>query len=140
MKEIIVRRDQENINRLVNYKLIVDDGQTILIGNGETKRVFVDKIPVKVYAKLNWLKSRQVTVDSTTTELILKGEKIKSWLAPRLVGLLILTTLLPRMIWDGSPIAKQISVVGLSLILIWTIYAFIIKSDDWVLIDKKTKG
>jgi hypothetical protein len=99
--------------------------------------VFIDKIPTKAYAKLNWLRSREVTIDSKTTEINLKGEKIKSWLAPRIAGFLILITLLPRMIWDGSSIAKTVSIVGLSIILVWTIYAFIIKSNDWVLIETK---
>jgi|JI9StandDraft_1071089.scaffolds.fasta_scaffold553660_1 hypothetical protein len=137
MKEIIIKRDQEKINGLVNYRVIIEDGQTILIGNGETKKVFIDKIPTKAYAKLNWLRSREVTIDSKTTEINLKGEKIKSWLAPRIAGFLILITLLPRMIWDGSSIAKTVSIVGLSIILVWTIYAFIIKSNDWVLIETK---
>jgi Pyruvate/2-oxoacid:ferredoxin oxidoreductase gamma subunit len=136
MKEITIRREKEKINRLVSYKVVVEDGPTILIGNGETKKVYVDKVPTKVYAKLNWLKSKEVTIDATTSELIIKGERIKNWFAPRMVGVFILITLLPRMIWDESSIAKTFSIVGLSILLAWTIYAFLIKNDDWLLIEK----
>jgi len=140
MKEITIRREQEKINRLVSYKVVVEDGPTILIGNGETKKVYVDKVPTKVYAKLNWLKSKQVTIDATTSELIIKGERIKSWFAPRMAGVFILITLLPRMIWDESSIAKTFSIVALSFLLAWTIYAFIIKNDDWLLIETRTRN
>jgi hypothetical protein len=139
MKEIIIKRDQEKINGLIDYKVIIEDGQTLIIGNGETRKILLDKTPTKVYAKMRWFKSREVTIDSKTTEINLKGERLKSWLAPRIGGLFILITLLPRMIWEEAPIAKTFTIVGLSLILIWTIYAFIIKSDDWILIETKSE-
>lgn len=140
MKDITIRREQEKINRLVSYQFIVEDGPTILIRNGEIKKVYLDKVPTKVYAKLNWLKSKEVTIDATTSELIIKGEKIKSWFAPKMVGVFILITLLPRMIWEGSAIPKTLSVIGLSVLLAWTIYAFMIKSDDWVLIETRARN
>ena len=79
MKEIIIRRVHENYG-MMNYKVVIENGQTILIGNGETKKVLLDKIPVKVYAKQGWLKSIDVTIDNSTTELILKNEKMKNWI------------------------------------------------------------
>lgn len=140
MKEIIIKRDQENINKRAIYKVVISDGETVLIKNGETKKVRVDLIPTKVRAKMNWLKSRKVTIDSATSEITLKGEKIKNWVAPRILGLFILTTLIPRMIWDEAPLTKTVSIVGLSIILIWTIYVFIIKNNDWILIETKNGG
>lgn len=98
----------------------------------------MDNIPVKVYAKQGWLKSKDITIDDSTTELILKHEKTKNLIAPGIGGLLTLTILLPKTIWDSSPIANTISIVGSSIILVWAIYAFIIKRDDWIIIDKKT--
>jgi hypothetical protein len=89
MKEIIIKRDQENINKRAIYKVVISDGETVLIKNGETKKVRVDLIPTKVRAKMNWLKSRKVTIDSATSEITLKGEKIKNWVAPRILGLRI---------------------------------------------------
>jgi len=138
MKEILIRRDKENANELVNYKVIIDNRETILIGNGETKKVLLDIVPVNVYAKLNWLKSKEVTVDSNTLELILKREKMKNWFPPRLRGLFILVILIPRMIWHNSQLATTFIVIGLSIFFFLTSYAFIIKRTVLVIIDKKT--
>jgi len=138
MKEILIRRDKENTNGLVNYKVIIDNRETILIGNGETKKVLLDKIPVNVYAKLNWIKSKEVTVDVNTVEIIVKGEKLKNWFAPRIVSIFILVTIIPRMIWHNSQLANTIIVVGLSILIILTTYIFVLKRSDWVIIDKKT--
>ncbi|MFN5169274.1 MAG: hypothetical protein ACK5DD_06590 [Cyclobacteriaceae bacterium] len=139
MKKIIIRRDQEQINLSVDYKVVFDDGPTISIGNGETKKIFLENIPVTAYAKLNWLRSKQVTIDATTTELVLKGEKTKSRLASG-IGALLLLTLLPRLIWGHSPLSNTLAIIALSVILAWTIYAFIIKSNDWVLIELKKEN
>jgi hypothetical protein len=57
MKEIIIKRDQEKINGLIDYKVIIEDGQTLIIGNGETRKILLDKTPTKVYAKMRWFKS-----------------------------------------------------------------------------------
>jgi len=138
MKEILIRRDKENANELVNYKVIIDNRETILIGNGETKKVLLDIVPVNVYAKLNWLKSKEVTVDSNTLELILKREKMKNWFPPRLRGLFILVMLIPRMIWHNSKLATTLIVIGLSIFFFLTAYYFIIKRTVLVIIDKKT--
>ena len=138
MKEILIRRDKENTNALVNYKVIIDNRETILIGNGETKKVLLDKIPVNIYAKLNWLKSKEVTVDSNTAEIIVKGEKLKNWFAPRIGSGFILVTIIPRMIWHNSQLATTVIVVGLSILIILTIYIFVLRRNDWVIIDKKT--
>lgn len=138
MKEIVIERPQEKIFGMSDYRVIIEGAPTLLIGNGETRKVLVDGLPAKVYANVNWLRSREVTIDSKTTHIRLKAEKVKGWLAPRIAGLLILITLLPRLIWEGSPIAKTVSIVGLSLILVWTIYAFIIKSNDWIVIETST--
>ena len=138
MKEILIRRDKENANELVNYKVIIDNRETILIGNGETKKVLLDIVPVNVYAKLNWLKSKEVTVDSNTLELIVKREKMKNWFPPRLRGLFILVMLIPRMIWHNSKLATTFIVIGLSICFFLTAYAFIIKRTVLVIIDNKT--
>ena len=138
MKEILIRRDKENANELVNYKVIIDNRETILIGNGETKKVLLDIVPVNVYAKLNWLKSKEVTVDSNTLELIVKREKMKNWFPPRLRGLFILVMLIPRMIWHNSKLATTLIVIGLSIFFFLTAYYFIIKRTVLVIIDKKT--
>jgi len=138
MKEILIRRDKENTNEVVNYKVIIDNRETILIGNGETKKVLLDIVPVNVYAKLNWLKSKEVTVDSNTLELILKREKMKNWFPPRLRGLFILVMLIPRMIWHNSKLATTLIVIGLSIFFFLTAYYFIIKRTVLVIIDKKT--
>lgn len=139
MKEVIIRRVHQNVG-MINYKIVIENGQTILIRNGETKKVQLNSIPVKIYAKQGWLKSKDVTIDSSTTELTLKYEKIKSRIAPWFGGLLTLTLLLPMNYWGDYPMAKAFSIVGSSILIIWIIYAFIIKRDDWILIDKKTDG
>lgn len=123
---------------MVNYKVVIENGPSFLIGNGETKKVLLDNIPVKVYTKQGWFKSKDVTIDHSTTELILKNEKIKNRIAPVIGGLLVLTILLPKTIWVGSPIANTISISGLSIIIAWIIYAFVIKRNDWILIEKRT--
>ena len=137
MKEILIRRDKENINSLVSYKVIIDNRETILIGNGETKNVLLDKIPVEVYVKLNWLKSKVVTVDSNTVELIVKGVKVKNWFDPRIIGAFILVTLIPRLILGDSHLVKVLNMVGLSILFIWAIYAFALRRNDWIIIDKR---
>lgn len=134
MKQIIIKRDQEKVNKLVDYKVVIGDTLTISIGNGETKKVFIDKTPIKAYAKLTWIKSKAVTINANTTELHLTAEKVKNWFAVKMGAFFILISSIPRLILDESPIAKNISIVGLSILLLWTIYAFIIKSDDWIII------
>jgi len=137
MKEILIRRDQETFNKAVSYKVVFEDGQIVSLENGETKKVIIHKVPDTVYAQLNWHRSKTIVIDETTTELILKAVKIKNWFAPRVFGFVILITLLPRLIWDEAPFVKPLSIIGLSTLLLWTIYAFIIKSNDWILIDKR---
>lgn len=136
MKEIIIRRAHENY-AMMNYKFIIDNGQTIRIGNGETKKIQLDNVPVIVHAKQGWLKSKDVTIDHSTTELILKSAKIKSGIDRWSGGFLALSVLIPMAIWDDYPIAKTISIVGSSILFIWAIYAFVIKRDDWILIEKR---
>lgn len=136
MKEIIIKRVHESFG-MINYKIVIENGQTILIRNGETKKVHLNELPVKAYVKQGWIKSKNVTIDHSTTELILKYEKIKSRITPWMGGLLALTILLPKTIWDSSPITNTFRFVGAFIILIWVIYAFIIKRDDWILIEKK---
>lgn len=137
MKEIVIRRAHEKFG-MINYKVVVEHGQTILIGNGETKRVSLEQVPVMLHAKQGWLKSKKVTIDSTTTELTLKYEKIKSRIAPWFGGFFVLTILLPKTVWDNSSTANTISIIGLSIIAGWTIYAFVIKRNDWIRIEKTT--
>ena len=137
MKEIVIRRCHENI-AMANYKVVVENGSTILIGNGENKKIQLDNIPVKVYAKQGWLRSKYVTIDNSTTELILKYEKTKGWIAPGIGGLTLMILLLPKSIWEDSPMANTISIVGLSIIVAWVIYAFVIRRNNWILIEKRT--
>lgn len=137
MKEILIRRDQENFNKSVSYQVVFDDGQKFSLENGETKRALVRTTPTSVYAKLNWHRSKKITIDGSTSELILKAEKFKSWFAPRILAFIILITLVPRFIWEDEPFVKPVTIIGLSIMLGWTIYAFIIKSNDWILIEKK---
>jgi len=136
MKEIIIRRVHEDFG-MINYKIVIENGQSILIRNGDTKKVQLENIPVKVFAKQGWLKSKDVTIDNSTTELTLKYEKIKSWIARWFGGLLATTLLLPMSFWDDYPITKTISIVGSSILLMWAIYVFTIKRDEWIIIDKK---
>jgi DNA-directed RNA polymerase subunit H (RpoH/RPB5) len=137
MKEILIRRDQETFNKSVSYKVIFEDGQVISLDNGETRKAIIHKVPCTVYAKLNWLRSKTIVIDETTTELILKAEKIKNWFTPRVFGFVILITFLPRLIWDKAPFVKPLTIIGLSILLIWTVYALIMKSNDWILIEKR---
>lgn len=139
MREIIIKRNNESLN-LLDYKVIFENGQSIVIRNGETKKVTLDKFPIKAYARQGWLKSKDVTIDSSTTELTLKGEKTKNLIGPGIGGLLVLTLLLPKKVFDNSNVAETISIIGLSILLLWIIYAFIIKSNDWILIEKKTSA
>lgn len=136
MREIIIRRNNENFSKM-NYKVVFGNGQTILIGNGATKKVQLDNIPVRAYVKQGWLRSKVVTIDSSTKELVLKNERTKNLTAPWVGGLLALTILLPT-IWDAPLIANMMSFVGLCIILMWIIYAFVIKREDWILVDKMT--
>jgi len=138
MKEIVFRRVRENYG-MMNYKIVVENGQIILIQNGETKIVILDKIPVKIYAKQGWLKSKDVTIDDSTTELTLKFEKIKSRITPWSSGLLILSLLTPKTIWGDSPITNTIAIAGLTTMAAWIIYAFVIKRNNWILIEKTTE-
>ncbi len=137
MKEILIRRDQETFNKSVSYKVIFEGGQVASLENGETRKVIIHKIPGSVYAQLNWHRSKTVVIDETTSELTLKADKIKNWFAPRILGLITLITLLPRLIWDEAPFVKPLSIIGLSTLLLWTIYALIIKSNDWIRIEKR---
>tara|TARA_R110000868_G_scaffold293022_1_gene553537 strand:- start:70 stop:489 length:420 start_codon:yes stop_codon:yes gene_type:complete len=137
MKELIIRRVHQNYGML-NYKIAIENGETILIRNGETKNVILDNIPVKVYAKQTWLKSKSVTVDDSTTELILKNDVIKGRTAFWAMVLFILFLLLPMELGDIYPITKTIGVAGCSIIFLWAIYAMVIKRDEWIIIEKKT--
>ena len=137
MKKILIRRAKENFNKSISYQVVFDDGQKLFLENGETKTALVNITPQMVYARLNWYRSRKITIDESTSELILKAEKIKSWFAPRIFAFIILITLVPRLIWEDEPFVKPVTIIGLSIMLGWTIYAFIIKSNDWILIEKK---
>jgi hypothetical protein len=137
MKEILIKREQENFNKSVSYQVVFADGQEFSLENGEMKKVLVSMAPQYIYAKLNWHRSRKITIDESTSELILKAEKFKNWLAPRIVAFIILITLVPRLIWENEPFVKPLTIIGLSIMLGWTIYAFILKSNDWILIEKK---
>ena len=97
----------------------------------------MDNLPIKVYAKSGWFRSKEITIDNSTSEVIIKNEKYKNWIAPGIGGLVLLT-FLQRKIWEGSPIANTVSIVGLAIIAAWVIYAFLIKRSNWILIDKKS--
>lgn len=140
MKEILIKRDQETLNNFLAHKLVFEDGQTITIKNGEVKKILINKIPAKVFAKLSWLKSNEVIIDFKTDELLIKTEKIKNSFALRLAPLIILTITIPKLIWDESPLADNVSTIGLSLILILAIYAFVFKRNNWILIETKNKS
>lgn len=133
----MIRRDQENFNKSVSYQVIFGDGQELSIENGETKKALVSMTPISVYAKMNWHRSRRIIIDESNSELILKADKIKSWVAPRILAIITLITLVPRLIWEGEPFVNPVTIIGLSIMLGWTIYAFIIKSSDWILIENK---
>ena len=137
MKEIIIRRIHQN-NGMLNYKIVFENGQTILIRNGETKHVPLENIPVKVHAKQGWIKSKDVTIDNSTTELILMNAKIMSRISFWLIVLFPATLILPMGLWEDYPVIKTISIVGCSIMLLWAIYAFTINRDQWITIDKKT--
>ncbi len=94
MKEIIISRVQQNYGML-NYKLVIENGKTILIRNGETKKIFLDNVPTKIYAKQTWFKSKKVTIDNSTSELILKNDRKKGRIALWSMVLLNLMLLLP---------------------------------------------
>ena len=136
MKEILIRHVRQNLGML-NYKLVIEKGETILIRNGETKKVLLDNIPVKIYAKQTWLKSKKVTIDNSTTELILKNDMKKGMIALWAMGLFNLMLSLSMGLWDDYPTIKTICIVGCSIILLWVIYIFTIKRDSWILIEKK---
>lgn len=137
MKEIVIRREDAYINTGVNFKVVIENGETISIGNGETKKVQLDNLPAKVYVKQGWFRSKELTVDNSTSELTLKNENFKSWMAVTIGGPLIMTGLLPKHIWDDPSTAETVSMVGFSIIGAWVIYAFFIKRSNWILIDKK---
>jgi len=137
MKKISISRANQSFS-LANIKLFLGNGKTIAIRNGETKYVELDKLPVKVFAKQGWVKSKMVTIDDSTTGLILKNEKIKNIIAPLIGSLLLLTLLLPRTIWGESTLTNFFGIGGLVVIIAWTVYAFFIKRDNWILIDKSS--
>ncbi len=137
MHEIVFRRVHQN-NGMLNYKIVFENGHTILIRNGETKKVLLDNLPVNIYAKQTWLKSKNVTIDYSTTELVFKNNMIKGMVALWFITLFPLVLVLPMGLWDDYPIIKAISIMGSSIILLWAIYAFTIKRDEWILIEKKT--
>jgi hypothetical protein len=138
MKEIVFRREDGYINTGVNYKVVIENGETIPVGNGESKKVQLDNLPTKVYAKQSWFRSKEITIDNSTSEVILKNEKFKSWMAVTIGAPLLMTGLLPRHIWDDSSTAHTVSMVGFSIVGAWLIYAFLIQRGNWILIDKKT--
>ncbi len=121
---------------MLKYKLIVENGQTIIIRNGETKKELIENLPVRIYAKQTWLKSKSVMIDDSTSELILKNNMKKGRIALWSIALFNLL-LLPMGFWDDYPITKTISIVGLSIILMWAIYEFTINRDSWIVIEKK---
>ncbi|MEQ8237907.1 MAG: hypothetical protein RIA69_01775 [Cyclobacteriaceae bacterium] len=135
MREIIFSRKWGDFG-MANYKVVIESEPTFQIGNGETKKVQLNNIPVKVYAKQGWVRSRAITIDNSTTEITLKNEKIKNRIAPGIGGLLLLFYL-PIRIWDNSLTANTVSIFGISIIAAWTIYAFVIKRNEWILIEKK---
>lgn len=136
MKEILFRRIYQNYGML-NYKIVFEDGKTMLIRNGETKKVLLDNLPVNIYARQTWLKSKNMTIDHSTTELILKNNmklgRIALW-STVFFSLISLT----KGLWDDYPIIKALSISGSSILLLWAIYFFTIKRDEWILIENKT--
>lgn len=136
MNEIVIKRNRENFNR-IDFKVIVENGPAIPIGNGEVKRIMLPDLPAKMYVRQGWLKSKVVTLDGQTSEIVIRSEKFKSRLAPAMGGLLILVMLLPKYILSDSQSATTITAIGLCFMLIWVVYAFIIKRNEWISVDKK---
>lgn len=134
MKEIIIRREKWYFNQL-DFTVVLEGGRTVQIGNGESKKVQFENTPVQVHAEFGWLKSRKVLVDSATTELVITSEKVKPWIAP-LAGVLLGFSL-SRLIWPGSSFTTGLSMSITGVILLWIVYAFVIKRSDWVRIERR---
>ncbi|MEQ9218547.1 MAG: hypothetical protein RLO17_10915 [Cyclobacteriaceae bacterium] len=136
MKEISIKRIYQNFG-MMNHKVVLENGTQLLLGNGETKRIKLENLPVKAYVKQGWTRSRDIVIDETTTGLIVKNERNKNLIAPG-VGMLLTFILLPKVIWSDSSVANTISILGLTLVLCWIIHAFIIKRKSWILVEKRS--
>lgn len=136
MKEIVIRRNRENFN-MMRFQVVIDNKPFVTIDNGETKRVEIETLPVKLFVKQGWMRSREIEIDDTTSEIGIRSAKVKSRIAPIMGGLLLLILFLPDHIIADSQTIRTVTIAGLVALLAWTIYALIIKSNDWILIDKK---
>ncbi len=135
MKEIVIKRHRENFN-MMDFKVIIENGPTIPIGNGEIKKVILQSIPARMYVSQGWLKSKTITIDNHATEIVIRSDKLKSRLAPGIGGLSILIMFLSKYMFADPQVSKSMTIIGLCLILLWVVYAFIIKHDEWILVEK----
>ena len=70
--------------------------------------------------------------------LIVKNEVTKSLIAPGIGVLAFLFTFLPETILSNTLVTEGIKLGCLFLVILWALYAFIIKRKEWILVEKKS--
>jgi len=137
MRVLTVRRELEKINRKSNYKVVISGGQSVDLAIGESKELLVSTTPVKAYVKLDSMKSKDIIIDSSTTELVLKGSKSKRRLTSIIIVFSLLLLFLPVIF---GYLSKEVQIgysSVLSLLFCYLLFAFVIKRDGWVVVEHK---
>ncbi len=137
MRVLTVRRELEKINRRSNYKVVISGGQKVDLGIGESKELLIAPTAVKAYVKLDSLKSKDIIIDPSTKELVLKGNRSKRRLISTIVVFSILLLLLPVIF---GYLSKHVQIgysAVLSLMFCYSLFAFVLKRKGWVVVEHK---
>lgn len=97
MATIRLRRTNDYINLLRDYRLYIDGQKIGTIGNSETKEFEISSGQHSVIAKIDWCSSQEISFEINENDsktILVSSLKIGRWLLPLTTGIIALSLLL----------------------------------------------
>ena len=92
MATIKIQRSNEYINRLRDYQIFVDGQKIDTIANGQIKEIQVSAGQHKIFAKIDWVSSQELSLDlaeNETKTLHIAGFKNSKWLMALVILIIV---------------------------------------------------
>jgi hypothetical protein len=135
MHNIGIIRGKEPYNSFFNYQIVADTGESISIETDKQKTMSFENLPVSIYAKMNWVRSKKVVVDKATHKLHIRGDEFKFRSSRILAPLAVLISAFPRIMFGASRLSNTIMITGFGAILLYAFYLLIIKRNSWIVLE-----
>ena len=119
MATIKIRRTNDYINFLRDYRLFIDGQKIGTIGNGQTKDFEITVGRHSVIAKIDWCSSQKLSFDINDTDskiLLVCSFKNGKWIIPAAQGFMVLCIML---IWASHFYSLIILIIPTLLLLLY---------------------